>query len=84
MKIKWNKKTIEGILFFVLGALLVISASDVLVKLVSGESIQYTSYRYGTLSGGAAISAQIAAFVGGLIFVVLGIFAIRKGNSESA
>jgi len=84
MKIKWNKKTIEGIFLFVLGALLVISASDVLIKLASGESIQYTSYRYGTLSGGAAISTTIGAFVGGLIFVVLGIFAIKKGNNESA
>ena len=79
-----NKKRIEGTIFLVLGVLLVAVVITELIGYIFGEPIKHTSYRYGTLSGWTAISTQVASFFAGIIFVIWGVLAIKKGNDKSA
>ena len=79
-----NKKNIEGIIFLVLGILLVIVVGVELIGYISGEPIKYTSYRFGTLSGWTAISTRAASFIAGIIFIIWGVLAIKMGHGKSA
>ena len=75
---------IKGLLLLTLGLIGSFVTGVELMGYMSGEPIEFTTTKFGTLSGWGAITAQGSMFVLGLVFIAMGVIMLKRTGSGSA
>ena len=78
-----NKILIKGFIAILFGLTVALLSGNELANYYAGSAIEYSSSKYGTLSGMSAISFQVALLIVGIAFILWGLYLVKGYNKNT-
>ena len=78
-----NKILIKGFIAILFGLAVALVSGNELANYYTGSAIEFSSSRHGTLTSMSAISYQVGGLIGGIAFVIWGVYLVKDNNKNT-